>query len=135
MGSRGFRRVAGTVFRPLLRILRPNRPTKGMRSSVPKFKAGLFERMKCTLALFFWAFALLTAKAADPAPTSSVSNVTFSQRPDGSKLVDVRYTLTGGSSGIALAMLLTGCASDLPLNLGAGGFQRSASIGAVRAAT
>jgi formylglycine-generating enzyme len=41
-------------------------------------------------------------------PPPTVTGVTFSQRTDGSKLVDVRYTLTGGSAGIALAFSLDG---------------------------
>jgi sulfatase modifying factor 1 len=36
------------------------------------------------------------------------SNVTFSQRTDGSKLVDIRYTLDGGTSSVALGVSLDG---------------------------
>jgi hypothetical protein len=38
----------------------------------------------------------------------STSAVTFSQRTDGSKLVDVYYTLTGGTSSVALGVSLDG---------------------------
>jgi formylglycine-generating enzyme len=41
-------------------------------------------------------------------PPSGVTGVTFSQRTDGSKLVDIRYTLTGGTRGVALGVSLDG---------------------------
>jgi formylglycine-generating enzyme len=41
-------------------------------------------------------------------PPSGVTGVSFSQRTDGSKLVDIRYTLNGGTSGVALAVSLDG---------------------------
>jgi formylglycine-generating enzyme len=41
-------------------------------------------------------------------PPSGVTGVTFSQRTDGSKLVDIRYTLNGGTRGVALGVSLDG---------------------------
>jgi formylglycine-generating enzyme len=41
-------------------------------------------------------------------PLVQASNVTFSQRTDGSKLVDIRYTLTGGTTSVALGVSLDG---------------------------
>ncbi len=71
-------------------------------------------------ASFLW-LAAVTAHALSIAGTptisggtvglgssSPVSNVTFAQRTDGTKLVDVRYTLAGGSYGIALAFSVDG---------------------------
>jgi hypothetical protein len=52
--------------------------------------------------------ALFSVKAADPASSSPVSNVTFAQRNDGSKLVDVRYTLNSSASRVDLAVSLDG---------------------------
>ncbi len=66
---------------------------------IPSLRRGL----RFLIALAFCPLAFFAVKAVDPAPTSPVSNVTFAQRTDGSNLVDVRYTLSGGSSGIALA--------------------------------
>jgi formylglycine-generating enzyme len=41
-------------------------------------------------------------------PPPAVTGVTFSQRADGSKLVDIRYTLNGGTRGVALGVSLDG---------------------------
>ena len=71
---------------------------------IPSLRRGL----RLLIALVFGSLAFFAVKAVDPAPASPVSNVTFAQRTDGSKLVDVRYTLTGGSSGIALAYSVDG---------------------------
>jgi formylglycine-generating enzyme required for sulfatase activity len=71
---------------------------------IPSLRSGL--RFLVALASCLPAF--FSAKAADPAPSSPVSNVTFAQRTDGSKLVDISYTLTGGSSGISLAFSVDG---------------------------
>jgi formylglycine-generating enzyme len=42
------------------------------------------------------------------APVIEAKGVTFFQRTDGSKLVDIRYTLSGGSSSVALGVSLDG---------------------------
>jgi formylglycine-generating enzyme len=41
-------------------------------------------------------------------PPPDVTGVTFSQRTDGSKLVDIRYTLSGGTRSVALGVSLDG---------------------------
>ena len=69
----------------------------------------LLHSKQCFVAVLgLCALALFAGRALAAEPASPVSNVTFSQRTDGSKLVDIRYTLTGGSSGIALAFSVDG---------------------------
>jgi formylglycine-generating enzyme required for sulfatase activity len=49
----------------------------------------------------------LAASNLNP-PSAVAGNITFSQRTDGSKLVDIRYTLTGGTTSVALGVSLDG---------------------------
>jgi hypothetical protein len=90
---------AGKTFLP---SLSPDFPMKN---------SSLRRGLRFLVAVAFCLLAFFAVKAVDPAPTSPVSNVTFAQRTDGSKLVDVRYTLTGGSAGIAVAYSLDGGAT------------------------
>ncbi len=67
------------------------------------------------LALFFlWGGLVAQAvivdgdSAAGTLDLRGESNVTFSQRTDGSKLVDIYYTLDGGTSSVALGVSLDG---------------------------
>jgi formylglycine-generating enzyme required for sulfatase activity len=70
--------------------------------------SGGFDRWVGMLTVWLCAFALFAVGAVGSVPSSPVSDVTFAQRTDGSKIVDVRYTLSGGSSGIALAYSVDG---------------------------
>ena len=67
------------------------------------------------LALFFLCGGLVAQavivdgdSAAGTLDLRGESNVTFSQRTDGSKLVDISYTLDGGTSSVALGVSLDG---------------------------
>ena len=89
--------------------------------------------LRFLVALAFCLLAFFAVKAVDPAPgsatTSPVSNVTFAQRTDGSKQVDIRYTLTGGSSGIAVALSLDGGATYSAITSATGDVGATVSAG------
>jgi formylglycine-generating enzyme required for sulfatase activity len=53
--------------------------------------------------------------ASESLRAATVSSVTFSQRTDGSKLVDVGYTLSGGSASVALGVSLDGGTAFTPV--------------------
>jgi formylglycine-generating enzyme required for sulfatase activity len=89
--------------------------------------------LRFLVALAFCLLAFFAVKAVDPAPgsatTSPVSNVTFAPRTDGSQQVDVRYTLTGGSAGIALAFSVDGGATYTALSSVTGDVGTTVSAG------
>jgi formylglycine-generating enzyme len=65
----------------------------------------------CALAIIIQLKAFASANPAPSIlnPQSAVAgSTTFSQRTDGSKLVDIRYTLTGDTTSIALAVSFDG---------------------------
>ena len=60
------------------------------------------------------------------------SGVTFSQRTDGSKLVDVYYTLNGGTSSVALAVSLDGGTTFTSVNTLTGDVGAAVSAGTAK---
>ena len=58
-----------------------------------------------------WAESSVASSSSGTLDTRGAMNVTFSQRTDGSKLVDIRYDLFGGTSSVAVAVSYDGGAT------------------------